>query len=102
MDTQINNAFNQTINPNFYNYFNNECTDPRVDAMNLGISDPEYQEYCQMYAMDFSQIFDTFNCNKWLCNLNGFCVKAFNNDGSVNQSCTCNDGGWDLFVCFLQ
>ena len=100
LDTQINSSFQATIYMGFAVFYNNNCSDARVDAMNLSNSDPDYQAFCQMYALDFGQIFGNFSCNNWLCNFQGNCSFFLNVDGSVNQTCTCKSGWLGLNCMF--
>jgi hypothetical protein len=74
-------------------YYMNDCSDDRVEKIFGPLETKFDASYaCQDLTMDWAQVYDTYKCNNWICNLKGICSFKTDEMSFVNPSCSCNAG----------
>jgi len=77
----------------FAAYYMKHCSDDRVEKI-FGPQETKFDASfaCQELTMDWAQVYDTYKCNNWICNLKGTCSFKTDDMNFVIPSCSCNAG----------
>lgn len=76
----------------FAAYYNNKCTDDRVQDLFGTENELEASFACQDLVYDWGQVYGPYKCNNWFCNLQGTCSSKADDMGFIIPSCSCNAG----------